>query len=154
MIKQFTLALTLLSSATSFSYSQEKSQTDRGSLKANANEIAQFPGGDEAFREFMMDRLRYTTVPFMGDSIVEVTVQFEISDSGSISDIEIVKGSDICPECNFETIRILSFMPNWIPTKHNGTPINSVVSLHISYPNLLSPGKERRKEIRQNRKSE
>ncbi len=60
-----------------------------------------------------------------------VIVQFVISKDGSITDSEIVK--DIGDECGTAALKVISDMPNWVPGKQRGKPVNVRYTLPVKF---------------------
>lgn len=74
-----------------------------------------FPGGDEALKEFIGERLVY---PYSArkDSIQgRVFVRFRIDSIGYVRDAYVAKG--IHPDCDSAALKIVRQMPRWIPSK-------------------------------------
>ncbi len=98
-----------------------------------AEEMPQFPGGSAAQQEY----LRKTTIyPFNARDEGRqgvVYVNFIVRKDGTISDVKIAKGVKDSPDLDKEAIRVISSMPNWIPGKMNGKPVNVRMTLPIRF---------------------
>ena len=57
--------------------------------------------------------------------------QFVISSIGELSDFEIIRS--LTPDCDTEALRIVKFMPKWIPATANGEPISVKYLLPIRF---------------------
>jgi metallo-beta-lactamase class B len=92
-------------------------------------EPPQFPSGEEALFMFLRDN-----ISFKGEAFYSGTMwsEFIIEKNGKITNIEIIRS--ISPEMDEEYIRVLSLMPDWIPGKCNGKPVNvkMILPLRIS----------------------
>jgi protein TonB len=60
-----------------------------------------------------------------------VIVKFVVTEDGSISDVQIVRGID--GGCNEEAVRVVKAMPKWKPGKQNGKPVKVYFTLPISF---------------------
>jgi len=78
-------------------------------------------GGMETFYTYIGKELKLPKKVKKGEAEGKVFVEFYVDLDGTLSDIEIVKGIDNCPECNEEVIRILTKSNKkikWIPGKN------------------------------------
>lgn len=81
---------------------------------------AKFPGGDEAFKRFIVANFEYPER--CRDEGIEgyVQLKFVVDVNGRISRIQIVQPTPGCPEFDKEAIRVLQKCPPWIPAQNNG----------------------------------
>lgn len=86
---------------------------------------ASFPGGDAAWKEYLLKNLR-ANVPVKKKApagIYKVVVRFIVSVDGSLTDIEAE--TDFGYGMEDEVIRIIKKGPQWIPAMINGKPVNA-----------------------------
>ncbi|MCR9016822.1 energy transducer TonB [Aquiflexum gelatinilyticum] len=95
------------------------------------DEFPQFPGGIEAWGNFMKDNLKYPASA--KDKGIEGTVYitFIINKDGSVSDAEILRG--IGGGCDEEALRVVKASPNWNPGKKDGKIVRSRMRLPVQY---------------------
>jgi len=81
---------------------------------------AKFPGGDAAFKKFIVDNFEYPER--CRDEGIEgyVQLKFVVDINGRISRITVVQPTPGCPEFDKEAIRVLQKCPPWIPAQNNG----------------------------------
>ncbi len=97
------------------------------------DEVALFPGGPEARKEFVSKNLRYP------DKYKEIAVEgkvvlkFIVSEKGEISDIKVRVNFPGCKECDDEVVRIAQLMPHWIPARLNGKAVKSYAHLIVRF---------------------
>ncbi len=99
----------------------------------STREEADFPGGREGLVHFLQTAIR---IPSVAEELAikgKVYLEFLILQDGSISAIHVKKGIPDCPECDAESIRVLAYMPNWIPATCEGKPVISIYTLPIVY---------------------
>ena len=60
-------------------------------------------------------------------------LQFVVSSSGDISNIEVMRGVPDCPECDEEAIRVVKGMPKWNPGKNAGVAVHCNWRLPVSF---------------------
>jgi protein TonB len=56
-----------------------------------------------------------------------------IQKDGSISNVSVLRGAPDCPECDKEAVWVIKSMPNWVPAKVNGQPVNSYFNLPVRF---------------------
>jgi len=94
-------------------------------------EMPSFPGGDQELYKFLSENIRYTEIAKRAGIEGKLILQMTISSNGKINDIIIVKG--LPAGLDEEAIRVIRSMPNWIPGKQNGRPVNVRVSIPIVF---------------------
>lgn len=97
------------------------------------DEEAYFPGGMKEMQNFIAENIIYPEVAVNNHIRGRVTVRFYVNKEGVISDVKIMKGIPDCPECDKEVIRVVKLMPNWIPGKNLGEPIDSYYILPVIF---------------------
>lgn len=81
---------------------------------------AQFPGGEKAFIQFVIDNFQFP--PRCQEEGISgyVLLRFVVSEDGRISRISAVEDTKSCPEFTDEAIRVLKKSPKWIAAQYNG----------------------------------
>ncbi|HLP55145.1 MAG TPA: energy transducer TonB [Fluviicola sp.] len=102
---------------------------------SKVDEPAQFVGGTSEMGKFIAMNISYPQVVGFCDfySGTRIYARFIVLKDGSISDISIIRGIEDCGECGEEVIRLVKSMPNWIPAKVNGQPVNSFFNLPVRF---------------------
>jgi len=85
------------------------------------SEMPQFPGGQEAFVEFLKSNLKYPRRELQWDISGKVYLQFTINKKGKVTDVVVAKGAT----ANFdaEALRVGRKIPAWSPGKQGGIPV-------------------------------
>jgi TonB family protein len=94
-------------------------------------ESPEFPGGMEAWNNFLRKNLKYPSqARRMG---IEGTVYavFEIRTDGSVQNIELLRG--IGGGCDEEAMRVIAASPKWIPGKQRGRLVTVRMRLPIRF---------------------
>lgn len=94
-------------------------------------EPAKFPGGKEAFVQYVGENMRY---PKQAQTLgVEGTVyvEFIVETDGSISNVEVLKG--IGAGCDAEAKRIMEESPKWNPGTQQGTIVRQKLMQKLSF---------------------
>lgn len=94
-------------------------------------ELPSFPGGQGALMQWLRDNIKYPVIAAENGIEGRVIVQFVVSKSGSISNVNVVRGVD--PSLDKEAVRVVSNMPNWTPGKQNGTTVNVRYTLPVTF---------------------
>jgi len=94
-------------------------------------QMPQFPGGPAALLEFMSKSIKYPEEAFKNGIQGRVIVTFVVNKDGSISDANVVKSVD--PQLDEEALRVVHSMPNWIPGRQNGEPVNVKYTVPITF---------------------
>jgi TonB family protein len=97
------------------------------------DEKAQYPGGQEALKKYIKDNLKFPQTAIDMGIEGKCYLKFIVSQSGNISNVKVVRGVTDCPECDKEAIRLIKAMPDWIPGKINGKPVNSTFTLPVQF---------------------
>ncbi len=128
-IKQL-LALFLLASASMFGQNQipvsaepvtqpansvDFQGSQVSSVRASAETMPSFVGGDEAMIKYLADNIKYPQTAKKGKVEGVVYASFVVDKEGNMTNIAIKKG--LHPECDTEVLRVLGKMPKWNPGK-------------------------------------
>ena len=81
----------------------------------------EFPGGIQAFYEFVGERLRYPPTAARMGIQGRVYLEFVVDKDGTLGDMRVVKG--IGAGCDQEAIRVLKLVPKFKPGKQRGKPV-------------------------------
>lgn len=110
-------------------------QTDEVKKKVTQSDgdtDACFPGGAAEMQRFIYETLIYPEEAIELGIQGRVYLSFIVEMDGSLTSIEVKRGG-LSPEINKEAIRIVSLMPNWIPSQTNGKIVRSRCSLPINF---------------------
>ncbi len=84
-------------------------------------ETASYPGGINAWHEYLLDEMEYPKDAQMNKIEGNVFVQFIVEKDGSLSSFEVLKG--ISPDCDKEAVRMLKNSIRWTPAKVDGKAV-------------------------------
>lgn len=97
------------------------------------DQSAEFPGGMTALKAYIEANLKIPEVAIQQGLEGRCYLQFIVSKSGNISNVEVKRGVPDCPECDKEAIRMVKSMPKWKPGKNGGKPVNSLFNLPVKF---------------------
>jgi protein TonB len=98
---------------------------------ASIEQPAQFPGGEEALYKFLGDNIRYPVNAQENGIQGRVVVQFVVTKTGEVGEVKVIRSKD--PDLDKEAIRVVKTLPNFIPGKQNGHPVNVWYTLPITF---------------------
>ena len=93
--------------------------------------MPQFPGGDAALMKFLSNNINYPRVAMENGVQGRVIVQFIVTKNGSIGEVKIVRSVD--RDLDKEAIRLCKSLPNFIPGRMGGKPVNVWYTLPITF---------------------
>lgn len=114
-----------------FSNEEGVSDVDINKVYDVVEEMPQFPGGPSALFEFISRNMQYPVVAEENGVQGRVICTYVIESDGSISDIKVVKSVD--PSLDKEAVRVVSYMPKWIPGKQKGIPVRVKYTVPVTF---------------------
>jgi TonB family protein len=103
MKKIFSFFLILIISGSLFSQSKEP----------NVTKQAEFPGGEAALMQFIVDNIDYPIEALNKNITGMPYIRFMITKDGSVDSVQVLKSAN--PILDAEAIRLISMLPNWLP---------------------------------------
>jgi Ca-activated chloride channel family protein len=98
-----------------------------------ADELPEFPGGDQARAKFIADNIVFPSKVKLKENVsYRVIVSFIVEVDGSITDVKISKSCGI-KECDNEALRVIKLMPKWKPGKQRGVPVRVVFQCPVTF---------------------
>ena len=109
----------------------EKSFTNQDDAYVIVEEMPEFPGGEIAVLKFIADNVVYPEEAKAKDIEGTVYVKFVINSEGKVQDVETLRGVD--PLLDQEAIKVIESMPEWIPGRQSGKPVNVRMQVPIKF---------------------
>jgi periplasmic protein TonB len=88
-------------------------------------------GGQDGFRNYIAQNLRYPQIAAENGIQGRVFVQFVVEADGSVSNAEIVRGVD--PSLDREALRVVMSSPRWTPGRQRGEPVRVAFTFPINF---------------------
>lgn len=104
-----------------------------GQLPEPDFEMPQFPGGEDALRQFLHDNTKYPEMEKDANIQGRVYIQFTVEKDGSITNIKAVREVQGAPNFTREALRVVKMMPNWIPGKEGGKTVAVIFTLPFNF---------------------
>lgn len=93
--------------------------------------MPEFPGGDKALVNFLLNSVRYPVEAQKSGIQGRVICQYVVDENGAISDVSVVRGVD--PSLDQEAVRVIKSMPNWIPGEQRGKKVSVKYTLPLNF---------------------
>ncbi|MDR0421919.1 MAG: energy transducer TonB [Proteiniphilum sp.] len=115
---------------------RDYSKTDPGVVENNiiytiVDRMPQYVYGESGLSAFIAHNLRYPVKALQDGIEGRILCSFIVAGDGSISNIEVVEGSDEL--LNAEAVRVLGLMPKWIPGENNGEKVHVKCLLPVDF---------------------
>jgi len=107
----------------------EEPKTNLETPKTNA--VAHFDGGSIAFTTYLAEKMVYPKEAEKLGLEGTVKVRFIVNTDGSLEGFEVIQSVD--PMLDFEAVRAVQAMPNWMPAWRNGRPVRSKVIVPVQF---------------------
>lgn len=96
-----------------------------------ADQMPQFPGGQEALAKYMNGAVKYTKDAQEQKIEGTVYVKFTVTKTGVIKDVK--PQNDIGYGLDDQAYKAISQMPKWVPGAHEGKPVDVELTLPINF---------------------
>ena len=134
-MRKILLALIVVATSSIHLFSQNTDETVDPNLNAEVftvvDEMPEFPGGDEAYYEFLSKNMVYPAMAKEQEIQGRVWVGFTVQKDGSITDVKIIRG--IGGGCDEEVVRVMKLMPKWKPGKQAGKEVICTFRMPVNF---------------------
>ena len=101
--------------------------------KEKPEKMPEFPGGQQALIQYMIDHINYPKEARKGGREAKVIVSFIVWKDGSIRREEVKNHVDGNEDLEAEAIRVIRNMPNWTPAEQRGKKVAVQFNLPIVF---------------------
>ena len=101
--------------------------------------MPEYPGGEAALKQFLMNELVYPYEAANANEIGEVLVGFLVGKDGSVSAVRVLKS--VSSSLDAEAVRVVKMMKYWHPGTRNGVPVPASMSIPINFRIVKEHGK-------------
>lgn len=95
--------------------------------------MPQFPGGEEAFKAYLKENLRYPELEREMNIQGTVYLSIIVEDNGVVTNVTVLRGVNGGPGLKQEAIRVLKAMPPWTPGRMNGKPVRVKMNVPVKF---------------------
>lgn len=110
---------------------QQATDNSKGDVIKAPDEMPQFPGGMKALMEYISQNIRYPEEAIKANKEGTVIVQFVITKTGEIEETKVVRSQG--ESLDAEAVRVVKSLPNFIPGKVNGKPVNVMYTIPLNF---------------------
>ena len=110
---------------------EEKAPVEENKVFESVEQMPQFPGGDGELLKYISTHIKYPTMAAENNIQGRVVVQFVVTKTGSIGEVRVLRPRD--PDLDKEAVRVVKTLPNFIPGKMNGQPVNVWYTLPVMF---------------------
>ena len=90
-----------------------------------------YPGGENALNQYLSKNVKYPVDAAKAGVQGRVVCQFVISEDGSISNVEVIRGVESTLDA--EAVRVIKNMPKWIPGEQRGKAVSVKYTFPINF---------------------
>lgn len=94
-------------------------------------EMPQFPGGQEALKNFIAENVKYPSNAEKNNIEGKVYISFVIDTDGTIVESKVVKGVE--NDLDQEALRVINSLPKWKPGYQKGIAVKVAYTIPISF---------------------
>lgn len=110
---------------------EEEEEVKEDQIWVVVEEVAQFPGGEEALYKYLKDNIVYPNIARQTGIEGKVYIRFVVEKDGSISNVKVMR--DIGGGCGEEAMRVVKSMPKWKPAKQQTRTVRSEFNLPVNF---------------------
>jgi len=100
-------------------------------IKTGPEQMPEFPGGQKKLAQFIKSNLKYPDNAREKGISGTVIVNFLVDKEGKIGQTRVVRG--IGSGCDEEAVRIIQSMPDWLPGRSYGKPIDVILTIPVRF---------------------
>ena len=119
------------SEKSSVNAAQQSPDNEKGDVIKAPDEMPQFPGGMKALMEYISQNIRYPEEAIKANKEGTVIVQFVITKTGEIKETKVARSQG--ESLDAEAVRVVNSLPNFIPGKVDGKPVNVMYTIPIKF---------------------
>jgi len=108
-----------------------KSQQTKQGIFVVVEEMPEFPGGEQACKNFIARTLKYPIKAMNSGKTGKVYVTFIVNKNGKVENAKVIRGID--PALDAEVVRVVNSLPDWKPGKQRGQAVDVVYTMPIEF---------------------
>lgn len=93
---------------------------------------ASFPGGPEKMDLYISKMIRNPALE-QERTNQKCYIKMIVEKDGMLSNVQILRGANNCPECDKEALRVVKSMPKWHPAINNGRAVRSYFIIPVTF---------------------
>ncbi|HXB90882.1 MAG TPA: TonB family protein [Puia sp.] len=113
--------------------SNEKMVKDREGVYNFAQQMPEFPGGQNALAGYLNDHIDYNQQAIDNNTDGTMRITFVVDENGKVMRPRLLGNRKVGDGLDEETLKVFNNMPNWKPGKVNGKNVKTRVELPIVF---------------------
>ncbi len=110
---------------------EKKPEPEKEEVFRAVEQMPRFPGGEAELMKYLSTHINYPTMAMENNVQGRVVVQFVVTKTGKIGEVKVVRSVD--RDLDKEAVRVCKTLPDFIPGKMNGQPVNVWYTLPVSF---------------------
>lgn len=110
---------------------EKKPEPEKEEVFRAVEQMPRFPGGEAELMKYLSSHINYPTMAMENNVQGRVVVQFVVTKTGKIGEVKVVRSVD--RDLDKEAVRVCKTLPDFIPGKMNGQPVNVWYTLPVSF---------------------
>ena len=94
-------------------------------------DMPEFPGGEQAIFSYIAENVVYPEQAKNDTIQGTVYLKFVVDKTGKVAQTEVIRG--VHPLLDQEAIKVIENMPEWIPGKQSGKPVDVIIQIPIKF---------------------
>lgn len=111
----------------------EGERPDSNAVQVFAEQMPEFPGGQQALIDFLRQNVRYPELERDNDVQGTVYVGFVVDKTGKVRDAKVLRGVPKGPGLETEALRVVRMMPAWKPGMQLGKPVHVQFTIPVKF---------------------
>lgn len=109
----------------------EQSKSSEDKVYTSVEQMPTFPGGESALKNYIDSHIQFPVDEYACSVEGRVVVKFVVTKTGSVEDVIVVRSLDDI--FDREAVRLCKSLPNFVPGRQNGKPVNVWYTLPIYF---------------------
>ena len=93
---------------------------------------ASFPGGPEKMNLYISKMIQKPALE-QERTNQKCYIKMIVEKDGMLSNVQVLRGANNCPECDKEALRVVKLMPKWHPAINNGRAVRSYFVFPVTF---------------------
>lgn len=107
-----------------------------------ADKMPLYPGGEAALKKYVASKIKYPEAETTSGKEGIVYISFTVTKDGKAQNVKVLKS--IGESFDYEAMRVIEGMPDWIPGERDGIKVDVEFVLPISFSLTVKDDKEKK----------
>jgi protein TonB len=111
----------------------EKITRDNDGVYNRAENMPEFPGGQDALSSYINNHLDYSQKAIDNSTDGTIHISFVVDENGKVVNTKLIGTKKLGDGLDEETLRVFNDMPSWAPGKINGKKVKTRLEIPITF---------------------